>query len=213
MNRLNKVYIIFKYVLIDEEYEEERLRPTHRRPVKHYKPKPRLQSKINYKKEIKETKSTKENHIKSLIKENKETQTKESIVKESNTKTNEKKEVKQATTPSPEAKPQAQPQPKVEKQAEKPKVAEKARFVQQDKRRRRRNIVNQTPNQNPFELMNDEEETNQNTFMGSRIKDPPMFSSFMSTKENIKFNKNMFDSLIKKSESFNLETQRRGRYN
>ena len=78
-------------------------------------------------------------------------------------------------------------------------ILSKARFVQKEKKRKEQIKTNKLQTE-------DDEETNQNSFIGSRIKDPPMFSSFISTKEEvneIKFNKNLFDTLIKKSESFN----------
>jgi hypothetical protein len=40
---------------------------------------------------------------------------------------------------------------------------------------------------------------------------PIVFSSFLETKDNINFDKNLFDTLIQKTENYNLETQRRGR--
>mgnify|MGYP002380371708 CR=1 FL=1 len=36
-------------------------------------------------------------------------------------------------------------------------------------------------------------------------------SSFLETMDNVHFDKNLFDTLIKKSDNYNLETQRRGR--
>ena len=100
----------------------------------------------------------------------------------------------------------------------------KARFIQKPKSQQR-NLPNNSNSLNSMfqnNIQDDDEETNQTTFMGSRIKNPPIFSSFLSTKDevnslssnnnnDIAFNKNLFDTLIKKSESFNLETQRRGR--
>jgi len=48
--------------------------------------------------------------------------------------------------------------------------------------------------------------------VNNQIKNPPMiFSSFLESNDNIHFDKNLFETLIKKSENFNLETQRRGR--
>jgi len=40
---------------------------------------------------------------------------------------------------------------------------------------------------------------------------PIVFSSFLETKDNINFDKNLFETLIQKTENYNLETQRRGR--
>ncbi len=44
----------------------------------------------------------------------------------------------------------------------------------------------------------------------NKILNPPIFSSFVETNQVVNFDKNLFQSLISKS-NFNLETQRRGR--
>jgi len=46
--------------------------------------------------------------------------------------------------------------------------------------------------------------------LDSNIANPPL-DSFLSTKEDIHFDKNFFQNLVEKSKNFNLETQRRGR--
>lgn len=43
------------------------------------------------------------------------------------------------------------------------------------------------------------------------IRNPPELSSFLETRDDIRFDKNLFETLINKSQNFNLETQRRGR--
>ena len=61
--------------------------------------------------------------------------------------------------------------------------------------------------QNSEEIINKDDEN----VLNKRIENPPSFESFITTKEDVHFDKNFFTNLIEKSKNFNLETQRRGR--
>lgn len=61
-------------------------------------------------------------------------------------------------------------------------------------------------NQDKEQILNKDEEN----IMDKKIENPP-FDSFITTKEDVHFDKSFFNNLIERSKNFNLETQRRGR--